>query len=71
MTSITNMKIGRKIGLVLGGVSILLAGLSALSLWGIHTNGQLAATLVQRLTKARLAQTVGGTPRRLPRTWES
>jgi methyl-accepting chemotaxis protein len=38
MTSISNMKIGKKSALVLGGSSLLLAGLSALSLWGINTN---------------------------------
>ena len=58
MTSVTNMKIGKKIGLVLGGIVFLLAGLSALSLWGINTNEKLATTLVQRLTKARLAERV-------------
>ena len=34
MTSISNMKIGKKITLVLGVVMLLLAGLSRLSLWG-------------------------------------
>ena len=60
MISITNMKFGKKIGLVLGGIVFLLAGLSALSLWGISTNEKLATTLVQRLTKARLAERVDG-----------
>jgi methyl-accepting chemotaxis protein len=54
------MKIGKKITLVLGGIILLLAGLSGLSLWGTHTNEALAVTLVQRLTKARLAGTVEG-----------
>ena len=60
MTSISNMKIGKKIALVLGGVVLLLAGLSALSLWGIRTNEQAAMTLAQRLTKARLAGSIQG-----------
>ena len=58
MISITNMRFGKKIGLVLGGIIFLLAGLSVLSLWGIQTNERLATTLVQRLTKARLAEKV-------------
>ena len=37
MTSISNMKIGKKITLVLGVIVVLLTGLSALSLWGIRT----------------------------------
>ena len=60
MTSISNMKIGKKITLVLGGIILLLAGLSGLSLWGTHANEALAVTLVQRLTKARLAGAVEG-----------
>ncbi|MGB6945329.1 MAG: methyl-accepting chemotaxis protein [Bryobacteraceae bacterium] len=57
MTSISNMKIGKKIALVLGGVILVLTGLSSLSLWGNHTNGKLSEALAQRLTKARLAET--------------
>ena len=60
MTSISNMKIGRKLGLVLGGIVLILSGLSAISLWGTKTNEQLAVTLAQRLTKARLAKEVDG-----------
>jgi methyl-accepting chemotaxis protein len=58
MTSISNMKIGRKIAFILGGIILLLTGLSALSLWGTSTNQKAATTLVQRMTKARLAATV-------------
>jgi methyl-accepting chemotaxis protein len=58
MTSISNIKIGRKIGIVLGGVSLLLAALSALSMWGIRTSEQMAVMVNQRLTKARLAERV-------------
>src|ERR1700733_10593372 len=60
MTSISNMKIGKKITLVLGVVMLLLAGLSAISLWGIRTNEKAAIALADRLTKARLAGTVQG-----------
>ena len=57
---ISNMKIGKKITLVLGVVMLLLAGLSAVSLWGIRTDEKAAITLAQRLTKARLAGSVQG-----------
>ena len=60
MTSISNMKIGKKIALVLGGIVLLLAGLSALSLWGIAPTNKLAVTMAQRLTKARLAESYSG-----------
>ena len=60
MTSISNIKIGRKIALVLGGTVLLLTGLSALSLWGIHANEKATVTLIQRLTKARLAEEIQG-----------
>jgi methyl-accepting chemotaxis protein len=58
MTSISNLKIGKKIALVLGGVVLLLAGLSTLSLWGTRTSEQMGVTMNQRLTKARLAERV-------------
>jgi methyl-accepting chemotaxis protein len=58
MTSISNMKIGKKIGLVLGVNIALLAGLSLLSLWGNRTTARLADDSIGRLTKARLAETV-------------
>lgn len=58
MTSISNIKIGNKIALVLGGIILLLTGLSALSLWGNHTTEQATKVLIERLTKARLAERV-------------
>jgi len=58
MTSITNLKIGKKLGLVLGGIVFLLVGLSALSLWGMNTDEKLATTLVQRQIEARLAERI-------------
>jgi len=60
MISLSNIKIGRKIALVLGGTVLLLTGLSALSLWGMHANEKASVTLIQRLTKARLAEAVAG-----------
>jgi len=60
MTSLSNIKIGRKIALVLGGIVLLLTGLSVLSLWGTNTNQKAATTTVQRLTKARLAEVITG-----------
>ena len=58
MNSISNSKIGSKIGVVLGGLVLLLVGLSVLSLWATRTTKQQGAILVQRLTKARLADRV-------------
>ncbi|HTC89293.1 MAG TPA: methyl-accepting chemotaxis protein [Bryobacteraceae bacterium] len=60
MTSIANMKIGKKIALVLGAIMLLLAGLSGLSLWGIGANQKQATLMAQRITKARLAEAVDG-----------
>ncbi len=62
MTSVSNIKIGKKIALVLGGVVLLLAGLSGLALWGNHANESLGSVVDQRRTMARLAlQTEGDT----------
>jgi methyl-accepting chemotaxis protein len=58
MTSINNIKIGKRMALVLSGVVLVMAALSALSIWGIRTTQQLELSLVQRLTEARLARTV-------------
>ena len=55
MTSISNIPIGRKIALVLGGTVFLLAGLSALSLWGIRTGERLTEDTIARLSQAQLA----------------
>lgn len=60
MKSLTNMKIGKRIGFVLGGIVVLLVAMSVLSLWAVHTNAKLAVTLQQRLNKARLAERVDG-----------
>ncbi|MGA2597658.1 MAG: HAMP domain-containing protein, partial [Bryobacteraceae bacterium] len=60
MASISNVKIGKKIGVVLGGTVLILSGLSALSLWGIRTNERLAAGGADLLTEARLAEAIAG-----------
>src|SRR5580698_3996367 len=60
ITSLSNLRLGKKITLVLGGTILLLVGLSALSMWAISTDQKLAETVVRRLTKARLAATVAG-----------
>ena len=60
MTSLSNMKIGKKIGLVLGAIVLILAGLSGLSLWGISANQKQAMLIAQRMTKARLAERISG-----------
>ena len=60
MTSISNIKIGKKIALVLGAIVLILAGLSGLSLWGLSANQKQAVLMIQRLTKARLAERVSG-----------
>src|SRR3984957_11827697 len=60
MTSLSNMKIGKKIGLGLGAIVLILAGLSGLSLWGISANQKQAMLIAQRMTKARLAERISG-----------
>jgi methyl-accepting chemotaxis protein len=60
ITSISNIKLWMKISLVLGGIILLLVGLSGLSIWAIGTDQKLAETVVKRLTKARLAATIAG-----------
>jgi methyl-accepting chemotaxis protein len=60
MTSLSNLRLGKKITLVLGGTILLLVGLSTLSMWAISTDQKLAETVVRRLTKARLAATIAG-----------
>lgn len=60
MISISNAKIGRKIGFVLGGTVALLGGLSAFSLWALRGEERMAQESVNRLSTARLAETVAG-----------
>src|SRR5580704_1639834 len=56
--SISNAKIGRKIGFVLGATIALLAGLSAFSLWALRCEERMAQESVDRLSTARLAETI-------------
>jgi methyl-accepting chemotaxis protein len=58
MISISNLGIGKKISLVLGGIVLLLAAFSAMSLWGQRTTELLADDSIDRLSKARLAETI-------------
>jgi methyl-accepting chemotaxis protein len=58
--SIANLKIGRKIACVLGGITLVLIGLSVLSLWGLSTGERLAADSIDRLTESRLAESIAG-----------
>jgi methyl-accepting chemotaxis protein len=58
MTSISNMKIGKQIALVLGANVLLLAGLSALSLWGIRASESLTADVKDRVGKAHLVDII-------------
>jgi methyl-accepting chemotaxis protein len=58
MMSISNLKIGKKIAVVLGGTVFLLAGLSTLSLWGTNAIEKMEALLLQRATTARLAEQI-------------
>jgi methyl-accepting chemotaxis protein len=52
------LKIGKKIAAVLGGIVLVLVGLSALSLWGMRTNQQRALEMFKSLTEARLSTSV-------------
>jgi methyl-accepting chemotaxis protein len=58
MTAISNLKIGKKIGLVLAGVILLLMGLSALSLWALGASQRLTEDTIERLAKSQLAATI-------------
>jgi hypothetical protein len=55
-----NIKLGKKIAVVLGGLILLLLGVSGTSMWAIRTDQKLAETVVKRMTKARLAATLAG-----------
>jgi methyl-accepting chemotaxis protein len=55
MTTLSNIGIGRKIGLVLAGVVALLIGLSTLAIWGQRSSQNLTEDTVDRLSGAQLA----------------
>jgi methyl-accepting chemotaxis protein len=58
MTVLSNIRIGRKISLVLGGIILLLVSLSALSLWGLGVDRRLTKDTIDRLEQAELAATI-------------
>jgi len=58
MKSFSNIRIGRKISLVLGAAVLLLAGLSALSLWGLGLGQRLTEDSIDRFTNAQLAASI-------------
>ncbi len=60
MISISNMKIGRRIALILGGNVLLATLMCALALWGLNATEKLAHDSVDRMKKAELADTVSG-----------
>jgi methyl-accepting chemotaxis protein len=60
MMSLFRMKIGRQITLVLGGITLLVLGLSALSLWGLATNERLTADSLECSTRSRQVETIAG-----------
>jgi methyl-accepting chemotaxis protein len=60
MTSLSNMKIGRKIALALGSVVLIQTALSGLSLWSSRTTDRSIVLMNQRSTKARLAEIITG-----------
>lgn len=55
---LANIKIGKKIGLGLGGTVLLLTGLSALSLWGLRVSQRLTEDTIERLAESQLAATI-------------
>src|SRR5580704_8849953 len=60
MNSISNIRIGKKIALMLTGNILFLVGLSALALWGLRTAERLAEDSIDRLTESRIAETISG-----------
>jgi methyl-accepting chemotaxis protein len=60
MTSISNIGIGRKIGLVLAGIVLLLIGLCTIAIWGQHSSQRLTEDTIERLSQAELAGTIAG-----------
>jgi methyl-accepting chemotaxis protein len=60
MTSVSNVKIGKKIAVVLAGNLLVLAGSSALALWGLRTGERLAEDSIDRLVESRVAEKISG-----------
>ncbi len=60
MNTFTNMKIGRKLGLVLTACVVLLVGMAGSAIWGNKTMAGYEEISRQRITKAWLAEQVAG-----------
>lgn len=58
MKLISNLKISRKLGIVLGTIIFIMAAMAVLALWSNRAMDRLAADSVNRMTKGMLAQTV-------------
>jgi methyl-accepting chemotaxis protein len=58
MTSLSSIPIGRKIGFGLGGIVLLVAGLSALALWGMSAGARLTEDTIEHLEQSQLAADV-------------
>jgi len=58
--SLSGLKIGSQITLVLGGTALLLAGLSGLSLWGLRTSEALTADSIDSLSRSQLVGKIAG-----------
>lgn len=58
MKSFLDIKIGKKITLVLGGIVLLLTSLATVSLWGIHTIEQLTQDSLGHLAMSQSAQKI-------------
>jgi methyl-accepting chemotaxis protein len=57
---ISRMKIGQQITVVLGGIALLLAGLSILSVWGLTASERLAADSLDCSSRSRLVESIAG-----------
>jgi methyl-accepting chemotaxis protein len=60
MKSFSDIRIGRKLAIVLGGMVLLVAGLCLTALWALQTTERLTADSVERLRKARLTEVIRG-----------
>jgi methyl-accepting chemotaxis protein len=58
MKTLTNLRIGRKIALALGGCVAMMLALCTLAFWSTRAGNQLTAVSIDRMAKARLAATV-------------
>jgi methyl-accepting chemotaxis protein len=60
MKSPFDVRIGTQITMVFGAITVLVACLSALSLWGLNTSERLTADSLQCSTRARLVEKIAG-----------